>query len=516
MDSTGMDGLVIKKFKSSFDGQPQDFSLKLTDLSEPDFIFDADGVADLRAMRKLFGDSTFSSDGQVIFKKFHIAGSKKDIDNEQYSNIKAFGDFTFKNIQITSGGITYSNINGNLTYNDQDIAMRGLTLTLLKTSILFSGNITNVLGYIISQSKRTNTPDLALGIDGRLTVRDLDLNKIITSFAKTNTAKPATATTSAKAAVDPYDIFNMKGHLVISVDKFLYQKIELDDMQADLGISPDRLDIHSLTTHAMGGTISDTSYIAFRTDRSMVFTLGLTIGQVDLQTLFIECDNFKQTTLTDRNLKGSLSANINLKTIWNNYNTIDLDKLEGTIECSVVRGELNNFEPLRAASKFIKMEDLNHIVFSDLTNQLYIKNKVITIPRMEVQSSALNLMMEGSHTLDNQIDYKLKVNLRKLLAAKFGRKQDSEAYIEEDPYEGVNLYLSLLGDISSPKIKLDRKGVKDKLKTDLAAQKDELKDIFGKGKHKKEKNADEAKREEKYYDTRKKPEFIDFQEDTAK
>jgi hypothetical protein len=237
---------------------------------------------------------------------------------------------------------------------------------------------------------------------------------------------------------------------------------------------------------------------------------------VDLPVLFKECDNFGQTTLTDKNLKGRLSADIAIKTVWDNYKTINLDLLAGKLSCSVLHGELNNFDPIKSASAFIKVDELNHIVFSDLTNQLEIKNRMITIPMMEVQSSAVNLLMSGTHSLDNVIDYQIKVNLRKLLAAKFGKRNNDVAYIEEDPYEGVNLYLRITGDMSNPKIKYDRESVKKKLKKDLDLQKEELKELFKKEKNRKPKNEEEMKREEKYYDTRKKPEFIDFQEDTAK
>ena len=289
-----------------------------------------------------------------------------------------------------------------------------------------------------------------------------------------------------------------------------------ENVQTDLSLSPYRVDINSLSTHAMGGNITNTGYIAFTENKQMILNIGMNIDKVDLPVLFKECDNFGQTTLTDKNLKGRLSADIAIKTVWDNYKTINLDLLAGKLSCSVLHGELNNFDPIKSASAFIKVDELNHIVFSDLTNQLEIKNRMITIPMMEVQSSAVNLLMSGTHSLDNVIDYQIKVNLRKLLAAKFGKRNNDVAYIEEDPYEGVNLYLRITGDMSNPKIKYDKESVKKKLKKDLELQKEELKELFKKEKNRKPKNEEEMKREEKYYDTRKKPEFIDFQEDTAK
>jgi hypothetical protein len=511
MDSVGMDNLWIRQFHSEFDGYPQQFSLKLVNLSNPDFVFDADGTADLHALRALFADSTVSADGQIAFRQFHIEGSKTDIDQSLAANIKASGDFSLKNVDIKSGGIEYSHMNGSLSYADQNVTIKGFTLNLLNGSYAFDGRISNIITFVLSQNRRVNTNDIPLGLHGSLHVKNLDLGKIISAYSKSNKEQAD----NGKTALDAHDVFNMKGHLNIAIDNFTYNKIALANVVADLGISPYRLDINSLTAATMGGTVSDTSYIAFNNNQQMIMTLGLQISKIDLPRLFQECGNFNQATLTDKNLKGTIYATVNLRTVWNNYTTIDLNQLEGAVDCRVSHGELNNFAPLRSASAFIKIQELNHIVFSDLTNQLYIKKRVITIPRMEVQSSALNLMMAGTHSLDNQIDYHLKINLRKLLAAKFGRKENDEAYIEEDPYEGVNLFLQITGDISNPKVKMDKKSVKQKLKQDLAAQKEELKDLFKKDKKKKI-NEDEAKREDKYYDTRTKPAFIDFQEDSTK
>jgi hypothetical protein len=310
---------------------------------------------------------------------------------------------------------------------------------------------------------------------------------------------------------------NIQGSLSIIIDKFIYKKMIFENMRADLALSPYRIDITNLSTHTMGGDITNQGSVSLTADRKMIFDFDMNINSVDLPVLFRECENFGQTTLTDKNLKGLVTADLQIKTVWDNYTDIDLDKVEGNLNCHILKGELNDFAPVKSLAAFVKISELNHIVFSDLSNQLTIKNRVITIPMMEVQSSALNMIMAGSHTFDNIMDYQIKVNLRKLLAAKFGRKENADEYIEANPYEGVNLYLTITGSVDHSEVKYDKKSVKKKLKSDLAAQKQELQELFGSGKkHKRLKGEEVAKREDKYYNTTKKPEFIDFQEDSAK
>jgi uncharacterized protein involved in outer membrane biogenesis len=509
-DSLGGDQLVVSKFHSEFNGRPQQFTLKLVHLKEPDIDFSADGVADLHELRSFFSDSALQkAEGLITFKSFHIQGNKRDFNSGHTRNIKASGEFDLSDVDIAAGGVDYSNINGHLTYRDNDITIKGISLSFLNTAFVFDGTVTNLIAYAISQDSRSNTADIPLGVEGTLRMKSFDLSGILKTYDKKGKAHRD----STRAKLDIRDVFNMQGHLGVSIDKFVYNKMLFENVHTSLVLSPYRIDIDTLSATGMGGQITNSGNITFTQNKQMVMNLGLNIDKVDLPVLFRECDNFGQKTLTDANLKGRFNASLQVKTVWNNYKDIDLDKLAGSLTCSVLHGELLNFDPIKSASAFIKVDELNHIVFSDLTNSLTIKNRVITIPRMEVQSSALNLIMSGTHTLDNQIDYHIKVNLRKLLAAKFGRRESDVQYIEDDPYEGINLYISLTGDISNPKVKYDRESVKKNLKQDLADQKQELKDLFKKDKVKKPVNEKEATREEKYYDTRKKPEVIEFEED---
>jgi len=522
MDSVGDDELIVKKFHSEFDGQPQNFTLQLRHLSDPDFVFNADGVANLRDLRSFLSDTTIATDGLVTFEGFHIEGSKKGMSDPHNPKFKASGNFSLKNVQVKAGGVTYGNMNGRLEYSDQDISIKGFTMSFLGTDVGFDGRVTNIIAYALSRDRSTNTADVTLGLNGNLHIKTLNLGKIMAGYATpiaptTKAKKAAPAPVAVGTPIDPRDILNIQGHLSILIDKFIYQKMIFDNMQADLGFVPYQININSLSTRTMGGTISNKGYVALTTDKKMIFNFGMNIDQVNLPVLFKECDNFGQTTLTDKNLKGILTADVSLKTVWNNYTNIDMDQVAGNLDCHILQGELNDFGPIKSLSTFVKISELNHIVFSDLSNQIVIKNRVITIPMMEVQSSALNMMMAGTHTFDNIMDYQIKVNLRKLLAAKFGRKENDNEYIEDNPYEGVNLYLTITGSVDHPEVKYDKKSVKKKLKNELADQKQELKELFGNDKKKKKlKGDDVVKREEKYYDTRKKPEFIDFQEDTTK
>ena len=148
-------------------------------------------------------------------------------------------------------------------------------------------------------------------------------------------------------------------------------------------------------------------------------------------------------------------------------------------DVTVDKGELNNFEPMKALSAFVKISELENIRFTQLKNQIEIRNSTIIIPSMIINSNSLTLEVSGSHTFENIIDYRIKLNLLQLLSNKFKTKKDFDADAVEQNADGLLfLYITMKGPASDPVIKYDKKSVKEKIKTDVQSEKQNLKTIL--------------------------------------
>ncbi|PCH93873.1 MAG: hypothetical protein COB85_06295, partial [Bacteroidetes bacterium] len=147
------------------------------------------------------------------------------------------------------------------------------------------------------------------------------------------------------------------------------------------------------------------------------------------------------------------------------------------------------------------------VKFSTLHNEIEIKNGKIYIPRMDIESTALNVIASGIHGFDNTIDYKIRVYLPELLAKKSKRKKrNNEFGIIEDDGLGMWLFLSMTGTADNPIIKYDRKEAIKKIGEDLKEEKRTLKKILNEefGWFKKDttliKEETEAEKKEKFND----------------
>ena len=160
---------------------------------------------------------------------------------------------------------------------------------------------------------------------------------------------------------------------------------------------------------------------------------------------------------------------------------MDLDKLYAGVEMTIENGEMNNVEAMKSLSRFIELKDLENIRFSTLKNQIEIKNQVITIPKMEVRSNAINITASGTHTFKNEINYRVKLSLNELLSkkAKQAKKQNDEfGEVADDGLGRTNIFLLMTGTIADPVIKYDSKSAIKNVQQDLKVEKQSLKTIL--------------------------------------
>ena len=136
---------------------------------------------------------------------------------------------------------------------------------------------------------------------------------------------------------------------------------------------------------------------------------------------------------------------------------------------------------MRKLSKFIAVSELNDIRFASLKNRIEIKNRKITIPKMEINSTALNLSVSGAHTFDNIMDYHFKLLLGDLLSKKARKaKPENEEFgtIEPDGLGKTAIYISMSGSVDNPRIAYDRSGLKMQMKQNVTNETQNLKSIL--------------------------------------
>jgi hypothetical protein len=138
-----------------------------------------------------------------------------------------------------------------------------------------------------------------------------------------------------------------------------------------------------------------------------------------VSNLFYAFDNFGMESLTDKNIRGNLTADIILEGRLTPDARLITDGFKSLVKFNLQNGELINFKPMQQIhDKILKKRNLSDIRFADLHDTLEVRGENITINRMEIRSSVLTLFVNGMYNMKTGPDMSIQVPLSNLRANK--------------------------------------------------------------------------------------------------
>ena len=100
-------------------------------------------------------------------------------------------------------------------------------------------------------------------------------------------------------------------------------------------------------------------------------------------------------------------------------------------------------------------------------------------PEMDIESSSLNIHLFGKHNFNNQIDYHLQLLVSEIfMNRKNPETETGNDFIIDDGLGQTKLFLRLIGDANDPSIKYDTREVRDKIASEMKAEKETIKEVL--------------------------------------
>ena len=401
----------------------------------------------------------------TIVANAEIEGLIREMKANAYSpSIKASGDIVLTNLKAKFKQ-SEKEVNipeGKLTLNDRRLNVFGLKLIKGKSDLLLVGEIPNFLGYLFD----SQTPFI---INANVSSEFVEVEDFLFP-SQTSSSENSSVAISAK----------LDFNVVVNIKRLSFGKFTANDIKGSIFLKNQKLALKEFTLNATDGTIKLNVFADASTENIKV-SGDCELIKLNIQKLFSELNNFGQTTLQEKHLKGFVTANVAFTATWDKKLQVDENSINASTTLSIERGELNNFEPLNSLAKYIDVNELKHIKFSNLQSAIDIKDRVITIPKTSIKSTAINLELWGKHTFDNQIDYHIQLLISELLAKRprANKELDEElSLVENDKENRRSVFIVMTGPIDNPTIKYDKKGAKEKIKQDIQQEKQNLKQLL--------------------------------------
>lgn len=448
--------LEVLNFSGEFEKIPiKSKRIKLSNLKTPYLECDISSSFDLSRLNELTGSTTLqflkgSGIVDIVFKG-PISGRDSVV-----SGIDGFIKINNATVKYLPRNFVLSQCRGTVLFREKDLFVEKFQAKTGETEITMNGDARNFLSLLNISPER-------LTLHWNVYSPNLHLKDFTGFLAKRNVKSSQNqAGDKFKKTAGKIDKMFTEGDVFITLTspKMNYKKFDAKKVSAEVLLTRNMINLKNVSFGHADGSMKMWGTVTEGTNSNAV-TLNSTLNKMDIPTLFSSFSDFGQDAVTHKNLKGIVSANVNVNTAINDQAQVIPESMEGTIDFLVENGELNRFEPFEKISASVfKKQDFSSIRFADLKNRLQVKGTAIIIDKMEIRSTALVLFAEGVYDVKKGTDMSIKFPIRNML-----KKNDSIDLISADIHHGVSVTVrAKTGEDGKLKISWDpfRRSIKNK------------------------------------------------------
>lgn len=449
---------------SEFSGETKNgrFSgrIKVTDFANPmlDLLLKAD--LDLEEISGFIGNGEAGNmSGQFVadinYKGAYTAGEKMAVSANGLVRLANAG------YEKSKSNIAVKGINGQFELKNGRVYVDGLQAVIGSSDLKLRGYFDNLPGYLFYK-------DQPLFFDVKFTSDKFILEDIMALSGSDSDS-------AGQQSVFPKGL-SFKADF--NIGKFSYKKFTASLATGSLSLDDNVLRANNLVFNALDGKVTATGLINGRYDDHAQIVCNAKLNNVDISRLFYEFEDFGQSSLQSKHIRGRGDATVQYASTLNKRYETDANSVTAVADVEIRNGELSDFEPLQELSRFLDADELRNVKFSTIRNRIEIAQKTVIIPEMEVQSSVLKLKGYGSHTFGNEIDYHFSVLTSELRKNKQRKAPPPPTAIEDDGLGQTRLFLYMTGTVDHPIINYDRRAVIKKIADDFKQEKRELRDVI--------------------------------------
>lgn len=468
-------GNRVKSEMSSFDLVPFSATinngsisgeLRMKNLEAP--VFEGKIVANttLQEIQKFVKIDTLESVTGTVKMNAQFSNEESKTVNS-YKDVKASGTLNIADgaMKLKNNALEFTQINGDFQFDNNDLVVNDFKGKVSGSDFDLKGFFRNVIGFVMNENDD-------IMVEATLHSSNLNLNELLAN-------KEDAGRADSKYKLKFSEHINV--NLNTDIDHLQFRKFDATNIHGSVKLKDKRMVLDPIALSTMNGTITTSGLIDGSDSTKLLVTCFSDVDKINISKMFEEFENFGQTAITEKNIKGVATAKIQFASVLSPELKMDLDKLYAGVDMTIENGELINVESMKSLSRFIELKELENVKFATLKNQIEIKNQVITIPKMEVKSNAINITASGTHKFNNDINYRVKLSLNELLSkkAKQAKKENDEfGEVEDDGLGRTNIFLLMTGNIDNPVIKYDSKSALQNVKQDLKVEKQNLKSIL--------------------------------------
>ncbi|WKN45914.1 AsmA family protein [Tunicatimonas pelagia] len=480
--------LSLNNIRATLDGKPLSGNLRLRNFRDLYLETDFKGQFSIPSLLAFYPILELETTRGEIIADVQLKGNINDLKSNQLNRrrrTQSSGIIEMKDVAfaLRDSQLPFQQISGTFEVQDNHLAIRRVSGYWGHSHFSLTGQFKNAIAYAL-----TKTHPVQIDASLRSDLVDLDelLSGKLSNSLDGNLSRSVAQDWQRVSDKQPYQL-EISPRLTLNfscdVKRLKFRRFRGRSIRGKLKLHNQLAHIQNLSVQTAGGMAYASAMV--NAQRETIRTEGRTrLEGVHVDSAFYIFEDFQQDFLTARHLKGEVYATSDWRMNLNRNLQVRYPSLSAETYATIKEGELNNFEPMQRIARFVDEEQLDHLRFDDIRNYIRICDQQIHIPKMVVQSNLSDITVEGIHTFDNHIDYHFDVPMRSIhLRSAKARERSAQrkkyfGEVASDNAAPTKLFLKAQGTVEDYKISYDIPAAKVQFKENLAAEKQELKEVM--------------------------------------
>jgi hypothetical protein len=373
---------------------------------------------------------------------------------------------TFKEFgaAIADRGMAVSEMNGMLAIGN-DLVADSLSFTFREQHFTINALMKNFTPWV------AGGPEI-LDITG-----EIHADRFVTAMF-TDKKSDTTSAGGRQMNIFPADV---RANLILRADSLIFNDFRAAALSTSVEYKPFVITFRDIRAQGLDGLLAGEFMIGKQKEGGYITRTELRVTDIDINKAFISFKNFGQDFIVSDNLKGNLTGTLTMLSPLDANYRIAKKALVAEAHLLITEGKLADFGPAESLSSYLDMDELKDISFSRLENDLFINNGNVSIPKMLINSSAVNFTVYGTHSFNNDYSYHVRLLLSEVMSRKArerNRDVSSFGQVRVDGSGKATIPLKIVCIDGKTDVGYDFGQAQDNIKTDITLEKQTLKGIL--------------------------------------
>lgn len=317
-------------------------------------------------------------------------------------------------INVKDSDFTY--VPRKMNFNDVSVALNFTTddLTISKIAIKTKNSIINMEGHIKNFMNLYYTDPEKIVLNWNVTSPQLNAGEFIAFLGSRKNARAAIQKSKKGNFTKEMNEFFEKTNVDfnLAVEKLYYKKFLAADVKANVLMTEKGFVVKDAGLKHAGGSLVVNGGMS-QSGKLNKFDIDVAVKNVDVRKFFYAFDNFGLESLKSENLRGIAYCKAKLQGKATDAGVLVPRSMYGQVSFNLKNGKLLNFDPVRNVGKFaFPFRDMNTIEFYNLDGKFDVAGEKVTIHPMQINSSVLNMDVQGVYSFGKGTQIYIDVPLR--------------------------------------------------------------------------------------------------------